>query len=62
MIGKITAPRGMRVEPLLYYLYGPGRRCEHADPHLVAGWRHAAELDPPSKLMPGGTSAGCTAC
>jgi hypothetical protein len=26
MIGKITAPRGERVQPLIYYLYGPGRR------------------------------------
>ena len=25
MIGKITAPRGERVEPLIWYLYGPGR-------------------------------------
>jgi hypothetical protein len=25
MIGKITAPRGERAEPLVYYLYGPGR-------------------------------------
>ena len=40
MIGKITAPRGERVEPLIYYLYGPGRREEHTDPHIVAGWRH----------------------
>jgi hypothetical protein len=47
MIGKITAPRGERVEPLVYYLYGPGRRNEHTDPHIVAGWRHPAELEPP---------------
>src|SRR5712691_9711792 len=47
VIGKISAPRGERVEPLIYYLYGPGRREEHTDPHIVAGWRHPAELEPP---------------
>ena len=47
MIGKITGPRGERVEGLVYYLYGPGRREEHTDPHIVAGWRHPAELEPP---------------
>jgi hypothetical protein len=31
----------------LAYLYGPGRRNEHTDPHIVAGWRHPAELEPP---------------
>lgn len=49
MIGKITEPRGQRVEPLIYYLYGPGRHNEHTDPHLVAGWRHPAELEPSLK-------------
>jgi len=47
VIGKITAPRGERVEGLIYYLFGPGRREEHTDPHIVAGWRHPAELEPP---------------
>jgi hypothetical protein len=47
VIGKITAPRGERVEGLIYYLFGPGRREEHTDPHVVAGWRHPAELEPP---------------
>jgi hypothetical protein len=47
VIGKITKPRGERVEPLIYYLYGPGRHEEHTDPHIVAGWRHPAELEPP---------------
>lgn len=36
MIGKIGAPRGRRVEGLIYYLFGPGRRAEHTDPHIVA--------------------------
>ncbi len=52
VIGKITAPRGERVEPLIYYLFGPGRHQEHTDPHIVAGWRHPAELEPP--LRPDG--------
>jgi hypothetical protein len=53
MIGKISAPRGERVEPLIYYLFGPGRHEEHTDPHIVAGWRHPAELEPP--LRPDGS-------
>ncbi len=52
MIGKITDPRGKRVGPLIYYLYGPGRHEEHTDPHVVAGWRRPAELEPP--LRPDG--------
>jgi hypothetical protein len=46
MIGK-ARPRGSRVSGLIYYLYGPGRNEEHTDPHLIAGWRHPAELEPP---------------
>ena len=42
----------MRVEGLIYYLFGPGRREEHTDPHVVAGWRHPAEIEPP--LQPDG--------
>ena len=45
MIGKVS-PRGMRVAGLIYYLFGPGRSAEHTDPHIVAGWRHPAELEP----------------
>jgi hypothetical protein len=52
VIGKISDPRGERVSGLIYYLFGPGRREEHTDPHLIAGWRHPAELEPP--LLPGG--------
>jgi hypothetical protein len=52
MIGKISAPRGEHVQPLLHYLFGPGRREEHTDPHIVAGWRHPADLEPP--LRPNG--------
>jgi hypothetical protein len=47
VIGKISTPRGEHVQPLLYYLYGPGRHEEHTDPHIVAGWRHPASLEPP---------------
>ena len=46
MIGKISTPRGEHVGPLLYYLFGPGRHEEHTDPHIVAGWRHPADLEP----------------
>ena len=52
MIGKISDPRGTRVHGLIYYLFGPGRREEHTDAHLIAGWRHPAELEPP--LRPDG--------
>ena len=47
MIGKISAPRGKRVEPLVRYLFGPGRHEEHTDPHIVASFRHPAVLEPP---------------
>lgn len=50
--GWRSRPRGERVERLIYYLFGPGRREEHTDPHIVAGWRHPAELEPP--LRPDG--------
>ena len=52
MIGKISTPRGEHVEPLLYYLFGPGRHEEHTDPHIIAGWRHPAALEP--SLRPDG--------
>ena len=50
MIGKVL--RGERPAGLVYYLYGPGRHEEHTDPHIVAGWRDPADLEPP--LRPGG--------
>jgi hypothetical protein len=49
MIGKVSK-RGTRVAGLIYYLYGPGRNEAHTDPHVVAGWRHPAELEPPFHL------------
>jgi hypothetical protein len=47
VIAKISDPRGVRVAGLIYYLFGPGRREEHVDPHLIAGWRDPADLEPP---------------
>src|ERR1700722_10072182 len=44
MIGKVT--RGTDARRLLYYLYGPGKANEHADPHLVAGFCDPAYLEP----------------
>jgi hypothetical protein len=46
MIGRVLK-RGSRVAGLLYYLYGPGKASVHSNPHLVSGWRHPAELEPP---------------
>jgi hypothetical protein len=48
VIGKVL--RGERPGGLIYYLYGPGRHEEHTNPHVVAGWRHPAELEPPVRL------------
>jgi hypothetical protein len=50
VIGKVL--RGRRPHGLIYYLFGPGRNEQHTDPHIVAGWRHPAELEPP--LRPDG--------
>lgn len=36
MVPKIR--RGSRTHGLLVYLYGPGKRDEHTDPHLVGSW------------------------
>ncbi|MFB6617442.1 mobilization protein [Streptomyces sp. NPDC056367] len=37
---------GGRTYGLLAYLYGPGRRDEHTDPHLVASWLPELAPDP----------------
>jgi hypothetical protein len=45
--------RGKRVGGLLRYLYGPGKREEHTNPHLVAAWDGAgslAALEPPAGM------------
>ncbi|URN08536.1 hypothetical protein LUW74_37650 [Actinomadura madurae] len=44
MIGKVT--RGENLARLLSYLYGPGTRNEHVDPHIVAGFRLPMALEP----------------
>src|SRR5580658_3573604 len=48
VIGKVI--RGTDARRLLYYLYGPGKSNEHADPHLVAGFSDPAELEPERRL------------
>jgi hypothetical protein len=40
-------PRGQDVAGLIRYLYGPGRREEHTDPHIIAGYRPPDDLEPP---------------
>ena len=47
--------RGARVAGLLFYLWGPGKREEHTDPHLVAAWDSAGDL---ADLEPSITPAG----
>ncbi|MEW1551613.1 mobilization protein [Streptomyces tsukubensis] len=37
---------GSRTYGLLAYLYGPGRRDEHTDPHIVAAWQSVLAPDP----------------
>jgi hypothetical protein len=46
VIGKVC-PRGQDVAGLIRYLYGPGRREEHTDPHIIAGYRPPQDLEPP---------------
>jgi hypothetical protein len=46
VIGKVC-PRGQDVAGLIRYLYGPGRWEEHADPHIIAGYRPPSDLEPP---------------
>jgi hypothetical protein len=58
MIGKISAPHGKHVEPLIRYLFGPGRANEHTDPHIVAGWLDPAELEPRCGPTAGGILGG----
>jgi hypothetical protein len=50
MIGKIS-PHGTRLESRVWHLYGPGKSHEHIDPHLVAGWRPPAEIEPPLRPL-----------
>lgn len=48
MIGKVI--RGAAVGGLTRYLFGPGERNEHVDPHVVAGFRHPAALEPGERV------------
>lgn len=46
-------PRGTRVHGLLRYLFGPGKREEHTNPHLVAAWTGSGDLtalEPPTRV------------
>jgi MobA/VirD2-like, nuclease domain len=52
VIPNIT--RGQRVHGLLIYLWGPGRREEHTDPHLVAAWDGTGELADLEPALGGG--------
>ena len=45
MIGKVQ--RGKRINGLVRYLFGPGECNEHVNPHVVAGFRPPAALEPP---------------
>jgi len=57
MIGKISGPRGERVEPLIRYLYGPGRHEEHTD-RTSSRMAAPTELEPP---LAGGRQPGLPA-
>jgi hypothetical protein len=48
MIGRVL-PRGGNLRGLLHYLYGKGKHARHVNPHLVAGWVHPAEIEPPRR-------------
>ena len=48
MIGRVL-PRGGNVRGVLHYLYGKGKQNQHVNPHLVAGWIHPADLEPPRR-------------
>ncbi|MBA3488422.1 MAG: hypothetical protein H0T78_02580 [Longispora sp.] len=45
MIGRIHK-RGSKVGGLVRYLFGPGKREEHIEPRVVAGWLDPSELKP----------------
>jgi hypothetical protein len=48
VIGRVL-PRGANVRGVLHYLFGKGKQGQHVNPHLVAGWLHPAELEPPRR-------------
>jgi hypothetical protein len=62
VIGKISVPRGKRVEPLVYYLYGSGRYQEHTDPHIVAGGGTRPSGSRRCGRMADAISGSCSGC
>lgn len=48
MIGRVVS-RGDSVRNALRYVFGPGRRNEHVNPHLVAAWGDPTDLEPPQR-------------
>jgi hypothetical protein len=51
--------RGSRTHGLLVHLYGPGKRDEHTDPHLVGSWDGFAP-DPGRDTSPPGRAPAST--
>ena len=41
--------RGKRVQGLIRYLFGPEEHGRHDNPHIVAGFRSAKDLEPPKR-------------
>jgi hypothetical protein len=54
VIGKVL--RGQRPRGLLYYLFGPGRREEHTDPHISPDGGTRPNWSRRCVLMAAGTS------
>jgi hypothetical protein len=48
VIGRVL-PRGRNVRGVLHYLFGKGKRNQHVNPRVVAGWIHPADLEPPRR-------------
>ena len=48
MIAK-TGPRWTDAASLIRYVYGTGRADDDPGPHIVAGFRTPAELEPPRR-------------
>ncbi|MDT5029366.1 MAG: hypothetical protein QOE61_5792 [Micromonosporaceae bacterium] len=54
-MNPVVQQRHNDLDNLIWYLFGPGKRDEHTDPHLIAVWDGAgdmAKLEPP--IGPGG--------
>ena len=46
MVPDVNEDKGHDTKGLLYYLFGPGKREEHTDPHMVASWNPLLVEDP----------------